>query len=208
MTTSHTPMLVIICGPPAVGKMTVGLELSALTGLRLFHNHVSIEAVLPVFDYGTPAFNRLVGNFRDQVFREVAASDLPGLIFTVMWAFDVTDDRESIKRIKDVFDSRGGRTVFVELQADLATRVARNRTKLRLEAKPSKRDVDASQDRLLAADDRHQLNSSGDFPFDEHLKIDNTHLEPRQVADQILAHFDLPTATGEPRARQDTEEDS
>jgi hypothetical protein len=32
--------LAIIFGPPAVGKMTVGLELERLTGFRLFHNHM------------------------------------------------------------------------------------------------------------------------------------------------------------------------
>jgi hypothetical protein len=32
-------MLVIVFGPPAVGKMTVGLELERLTGFRLFHRH-------------------------------------------------------------------------------------------------------------------------------------------------------------------------
>ncbi len=30
--------LVFIVGPPAVGKMTVGMEVSALTGIPLFHN--------------------------------------------------------------------------------------------------------------------------------------------------------------------------
>ncbi len=204
----RAPMLVIICGPPAVGKMTVGLELSARTGLRLFHNHLSIEAVLPVFDFGTPAFDRLVGDFRHQMFREVAASDLPGVIFTVMWAFDLPSELESIEEVKEIFDARGGQTVFVELEAHLATRIARNDTTLRLDAKPSKRDVDASRKRLLAAEEKYQLNSSGDFPFEAHLKIDNTHLEPHEVADQIVAHFDLPTSTEEPRARPDTEEDS
>lgn len=31
---------VIIMGPHAVGKMTVGQELAKITGLRLFHNHM------------------------------------------------------------------------------------------------------------------------------------------------------------------------
>lgn len=70
--------LVFIIGPPAVGKMTVGLELSALTGIPLFHNHHSIEAVLPVFDFGTEPFNRLVSGFRDRMFIEVAESEFPG----------------------------------------------------------------------------------------------------------------------------------
>ena len=72
--------LVFICGPPAVGKMTVGLELSALTGIPLFHNHLGIEAVLPVFEFGSPAFNRLVGGLRDLIcqVRSRASSSLKG----------------------------------------------------------------------------------------------------------------------------------
>ncbi len=58
--------LVFLFGPPAVGKMTVGGALSRLTGLPLAHNHLSIEAVLPVFGYGEPAFNRLVTTIRKE----------------------------------------------------------------------------------------------------------------------------------------------
>lgn len=35
--------LVIITGPQAVGKMTVGQELEKLTDLKLFHNHMTID---------------------------------------------------------------------------------------------------------------------------------------------------------------------
>ena len=62
--------LVFLLGPPAVGKMTVGQELSRLTGLALYHNHLSIESVLPVFDFGSPAFNRLVTLQRKEMMRE------------------------------------------------------------------------------------------------------------------------------------------
>ena len=43
--------LIVVCGPQAVGKMTVGQELMKLTGLRLFHNHMTIEPVLDIFGY-------------------------------------------------------------------------------------------------------------------------------------------------------------
>ncbi|WP_433744437.1 hypothetical protein [Paenibacillus amylolyticus] len=46
--------LVIIFGPQAVGKMTVGQELEKITNLKLFHNHMTIELVSPYFSYGTP----------------------------------------------------------------------------------------------------------------------------------------------------------
>ena len=55
--------LVVIFGPPAVGKMTVGFELAKLTGLKLFHNHLTIELVLNFFDFSTPQFNIWSVNF-------------------------------------------------------------------------------------------------------------------------------------------------
>lgn len=67
--------------------------------------------------------------------------------------------------IKAIFGSRGGRTVFVELYADLETRFARNAHPDRLVAKASKRDVVVSNRRLVDVDRRYRLNSGGDFPF-------------------------------------------
>ena len=43
--------LVFLIGSGAVGKMTVGQELMKLTGLRLFHNHMTIEPVIALFGY-------------------------------------------------------------------------------------------------------------------------------------------------------------
>ncbi len=195
-TTPTNSTLVFLCGPPAVGKMAVGLELSTLTGIPLFHNHLSIEAVLPVFEFGTEPFNRLVSEFRDRMFTEVAESALPGLIFTYVWAFNEPGDLQFVERVKSIYESRNGRAVFVELWADVQTRLARNETELRLAAKPSKRDVEASRTRLLETDQRYQLSSGGDFPFSDHLLIDNTQLSPRAVAEEIAAHFSLPRAAG------------
>jgi hypothetical protein len=61
--------------------MSVGQAIAERTGLRLFHNHISIELALRYFDYGTPAFHRLSSEIRRAAIEEVAASDLPGLVF-------------------------------------------------------------------------------------------------------------------------------
>ena len=37
--------LVILYGPPGVGKLTVGRELAARTGFKLFHNHLTVDLV-------------------------------------------------------------------------------------------------------------------------------------------------------------------
>lgn len=191
MNTDSPKTLVFLTGPPAVGKMTVGRELSRLTGLPLFHNHLSIEAVLPVFGFGSGPFNRLVTQLRENVIAEVAESDLPGVIFTYVWAHDEASDRVYVERLRDIFESRGGRAVYPELCAGLETRLVRNASESRLAAKPSKRDVADSRARLLEAEHEHQLNSSGDFPFAPHLLLDTTDLSATQAARRIAVHFGL-----------------
>ena len=37
------PKFILIIGPQAVGKMTVGQELAKMTGYKLFYNHMTIE---------------------------------------------------------------------------------------------------------------------------------------------------------------------
>lgn len=192
MTTSTYPTLVFLTGPPAVGKMTTGREISRLTGFPLFHNHLSIEAILPVFGFGHPAFNRLVTTIRQDVLAEAGRSDLPGLVFTFVWAHDHPKDEAYVRDLVERFEAGGGRVVFPELWADQATRIVRNRGEDRLAAKPSKRDVEESEKRLIEDDRLHRLSSDGDFPLEPHLLIDTTGLDAATVARRIVDHFGLP----------------
>ena len=142
----NNPMkFVIVFGPPAVGKMTVGYELAKLTDLKVFHNHMTIEIALNFFDFGQPEFHRLVNEFRQRIFEEVASSNLPGLIFTYVWALDHPSDKNFIDQCCDIFRAKGGTIYFVELEADQEERLKRNTSPLRLKQKPSKRDIEASQ---------------------------------------------------------------
>ena len=186
--------LVIIFGPPAVGKMTVGMELERLTGMRLFHNHMTVDPVLQFFPFGSPPFKRLIAEFRRRIFEEVAASDLPGLIFTYVWALDDPRDKAHIDGLVEIFEARGSEVCYVELEATQAERLVRNETPLRLAEKKPKRDLANSRAHLLDADQRYQLNTRGSFFYTErHLKIDNTALTPFAVAQHIIRHFALPS---------------
>ena len=193
--TDHQPTLVFIIGPPAVGKMTVGHELARRTGLRLFHNHQTIDLILPFFAFGSPPFARLVGEFRRRIFEEVASSDLPGIIFTYVWAFDLASDDATVEEYSEIFRARGGRVVYVELETTQEERLRRNETEFRLAAKPFKRDLAASRQQLLELDDKYQLNSRGKLAGrEDYLHIENTHLSAADVADKIIETFGLPRA--------------
>ena len=187
------PLLLYIVGPPAVGKMSVGQAIAERTGLRLFHNHISIELALRYFEYGTPAFRRISDEVRRRVIEEVAASDLPGLVFTFVWAFNVPEDQASVDEYALPFRARGGRVLFVELEATQAERLKRNAGVSRLAEKPSKRDLEASRRRLLEADARYQLNSGGKFDArPDYLRLNNTLLTPGEAAERVIEHFGLP----------------
>ena len=193
---TRTPVLIFIVGPPAVGKMTVGHELAQRTGLKLFHNHHTIDLVLRFFPYGTPPFQRLVGEFRRRIIEEVASSELPGLIFTYVWAFDHAADDAAVERFAEIFRSRGGRVGYVELECSQAERLRRNETEFRLAEKPFKRDLEKSRSQLLELDQKYQLNSRGRFSGRaDYLHIDNTHLPAAEVAERIISHFALDRAT-------------
>ena len=53
---------IIITGPQAVGKMTVGQELVKITNLKLLHNHMTIEVLTKIFDYSRDLFRKLKSN--------------------------------------------------------------------------------------------------------------------------------------------------
>lgn len=184
--------LLFVVGPPAVGKMTVGEAIAARTGLRLFHNHIAIEPVLRFFPYDSPQGARLVDRFRRDVLEEVAASDLPGLIFTYVWAFDLPEDEQAVESYAEPFRRRGGRVLFLELQASQEERLRRNEGPSRLAEKPSKRDLAWSRRNLLELDEHYRLGSDGRFDGrPDYLRLDNTARDPGDVASTAIAHFGL-----------------
>ena len=181
--------LLFMIGNAAVGKMTVGQELMKLTGLRLFHNHMTIEPVLEIFgQYNRKVINRL----RQVVFEEFAKSDCYGMIFTYMWAFDQQSDWDYIEHVKSIFSPYNTEFFYVELAAPREIRLQRNVTENRLQNKASKRDIEVSNQRLIYADAQYRLESfEGEIPFDNYIKIDNSNLPPDVVAKMIQEKFNL-----------------
>lgn len=183
---------VLIFGPQAVGKMTVAQELGKITGLKVFHNHMSIDLVLQFFEYGSESFRRLNGLFRQEIFEEVAKSDMKGLIFTYVWAFDQQNDWDYAEHVCMIFEDKGADLYFVELEADITERLERNKSPHRLEEKPSKRNVEFSEKNLLNTMKNHRLNSEpGEITKENYIRINNTKLNPEEVAEIIKDTFKL-----------------
>ncbi len=189
-------MLLLIFGPPAVGKMTVGRAVCAASKFRLFHNHMTIEPLLETFGFGTPAFNTLNHEFRRRVLEEAARHQVD-LAFCLVWGLDLADDLSIMQEYVDIFD---GDVAFVELRADLDTRLARNGTEHRLAEKKSKRDT-AWSDSNVRAMERFTMSSESPtlatplLAQHRHLVLDNTAMGPGEAAAQILAWLGKPRPT-------------
>ncbi len=183
--------LIVVCGPQAVGKMTVAESLRDKLRYNMMMNHDSIELSDRIFGFATPAQKELNEDIREKAF-VLAVKHNVDLIFTYVCAFDEPEEREYLTGLKDLFEKDGGHFYFIELSADLETRIARNETPHRMERKASKRDVAWSRADLLRSDARYRLNTAdGETWFENHMKIDNTHLEPDQVADMVIAEYRL-----------------
>jgi hypothetical protein len=154
---------------------------------------MSVDPVIRLLPFGSPAYSRLVSEFRRRVFEEFAASDERGLIFTFVWALDDEQDRRFVDATKKTFVEKGANVYFVELEATQEVRLRRNETPLRLAEKRPAARRRRLPGFLLDADRHYRLNSKGDFRYpDLHLKIDNTDLSPEAVASRIVERFGLP----------------
>ena len=184
--------LILIIGPPAVGKMTVGQELERITNFKLFHNHMSLELVNKFFDFGTEEFKRLDKKIRFNIFEEVASSHLEGLIFTYVWAFDLKEDLEYIEELLEIFKSIQAEIHIIELRSNFEVRKIRNSTENRLRHKDSKRNLIQSEKNLHQYEQNYRMYSNIEEQNKYNiLVIDNTSHDPKSVADHIKDKLNL-----------------
>ena len=171
--------LLFLYGPPAVGKLTVANEIAKLTGFKVFHNHLSIDAILPVFDFGTPPFFRLVEMIRVETVAEAARENVD-IIYTFCYAKGL--DEMHVEKVGNAARDNGGEVYFALLTCDpdeLRRRVvSEDRRKFR------KANTLEMIEHFL---ETYDLSSS--VPNTDTFAIDNTNVSPPEAAAQIVEHF-------------------
>ncbi len=130
--------LIFVYGPPASGKLTVATELAKLTGFKLFHNHVSIQFVQSIFEFGTKTFWRLTGKYRMEMLEE-AAKEGVDTIFT--FVYSKGEDDQFVKQVLQNVRSHGGQVCFVRLHCDRKELVKRVRASQRRYREDAERPV-------------------------------------------------------------------
>jgi len=173
--------LIFIYGAPAVGKLTVANEIAKQTDFKVFHNHLSIDAIEPIFDFGTKPFARLTALIRVETIAEAARENI-NLIHTFCYAKD--SDDKYVAKITEAVESNGGEICFVLLTCE--------RSEL------EKRVLEESRKRFGKVNNLEILNEIlgkydlfSPVPESESLQIDNTNLAPEVVAQKIIEHYHL-----------------
>ena len=174
--------LIFLHGLPGVGKLTVARELAKLTGFRLFHNHLAVDLVESIFDFGSLPFVELRETIWCQVFSHAVGADLNGLIFT--FAYDSSVRSNFIEDTVKVIESSGGEVLFVGLtcsREELERRIAH----------PSRQ----SFGKLNSVSKLHELEDAGAFldpGIPSHgLVVDTTELSAQEAARQIVSQLRL-----------------
>jgi len=177
------PTLVYLYGPPAAGKLTIAERLVELTGSRLFHNHLTVNAIAPVFAFASPPFTEVLRRLRLDMFATAARAGVD-LIFTNNSAWGGRDGRtrfaEFAEEAARTVEENGGRTLFVQVIAPAI--VLENRI-----ADDSRR----SHDKLVDVQRLRELLATHD-PSPLHLgdlTINSCDLTPEEAAGRIAAEL-------------------
>ena len=80
--------LVLLYGPPAVGKRTVARALALQTGFRILHNHLFVDLSHALFGYGTEASRVFSRRVRDISLEAARAEGLSGVVLTLVYDRD------------------------------------------------------------------------------------------------------------------------
>jgi hypothetical protein len=176
--------LVFLWGLPGTGKLTIGKELSELTGWKLFHNHLTVDLVLSIFPFGSKEFVDLRERIWTGVMEAAAASGLGGMIFTFNPENSVR--QEFVDAVPGLMRRSGGSVEFVEIVCDEKELARRMDTPERREFR-----------KLVSAELFGELKAKGVFDSPRmpaaKLRIDSTMQTAKESAVQIAEGLGLPT---------------
>jgi len=173
--------LIFIYEPPASGKLTVATELAKLTRFKLFHNHVSIQFVKSIFEFGTKPFWRLTRKYRLEMIEEAAKEGID-TIFT--FVYSKGDDDRFVEHVLQKVRTHGGLVYFVRLHCEREELIRRVKVGQR-----RKMGKVATKKMLNDLFQKYNLNS--EIPFQESLIINTTNRSPRSAAKSIARRYRL-----------------
>ncbi|MDE1871010.1 MAG: AAA family ATPase [Candidatus Micrarchaeota archaeon] len=174
--------LIVIYGPPAVGKLTVANELSKLTGYRILHNHLALDLLETVLDRSDSRYWELFDKYRLELIESAAKAGRSGLILTSVNIAGKDDG--FVKELINVVERNSGTMHFVRLSCE--------RTELeRRIMEPSRKRYNKLTDIGIFDEFVKENDVFSPISFVESYSIDNTGIPPVEVAKLIKGHYGL-----------------
>ncbi|HJZ63958.1 MAG TPA: AAA family ATPase [Candidatus Acidoferrum sp.] len=174
--------LIFLYGLPGTGKLTIARELAEITGYKLFHNHLTVDLLLSMFEFGSKPFVELRESIWLSVMEE-AVTTLPAMIFTFNPENSVR--QEFIQKVVQTVTSRQGAVHFVEVVCDPEELDRRIGTADRKNHK-----------KLVSIELFYELKAKGVFDSPKmpapQLTLNSTLDSPRENAMRIAERFSLP----------------
>jgi tRNA uridine 5-carbamoylmethylation protein Kti12 len=107
--------LIFIYGPPASGKLTIANELSRLTEVPIFHNHITFDLAKSIYEIWSYEFFKYCEELRLDAFERAIDAGFENLIFT--FCFNYPDDLEFVQKTISAVEKHNGSVCFVQLKS-------------------------------------------------------------------------------------------
>lgn len=174
--------LVILYGPPGVGKLTVARLLAKKTGYHVLHNHLFIELLCSLFDWGSKPYTELITRYRLELLEMASTQKLSGVIMTFIYGVEINE--KEVRKLYNTMKKKGVRVYFVKLDCNLRMLEKRITQHSRKEFTKIRKVRDLR--RFLKKHSMHQTT-----PVGENFLIDTTNKSAQKVASSIISSLDL-----------------
>lgn len=174
------PKAVILIGPPAVGKYSIGKMLSEQCNYRFLHEHQVLDIASALFNENL--FERITYYFklRLNIFSDFIKYNTTNqsIVTTFVHIFDNDYYNHFMRLFLNMFQKNNYDVYVIELEASFKERIRRNTNEDRLKAKPSKQNIESSIEKMNAMEERAKTNSikGGTLLVDYHHTIISTEL--------------------------------
>jgi len=174
--------VILLYGPPGVGKQSIANALSERTGYPVFPNHLTLDAVHTILPRGHPEAPKALHQYRIWLTELAVRTGCPGLLHTIVYKLDESD--AYVYALRDTIAPAHG--CLFPIQLFCSQDVLERRL-----VDPSRSDKKIkSVDKLNDLRGRAEIDKP--IPYLENLVLDNSLLSIPESANVIIEWCKLP----------------
>jgi hypothetical protein len=173
--------LLLLYGPEASGKSTIGVELARRTGWPLLANHDTLNIALRLYSAASAEAYDLSWAIRREILAFEGRQGRPGIVLT--WAYSLPHSQRHWQALVEFCAARAFALLPVRLRCDADT--------LRERVVAPGRAAAGMVSSVAALDQLLLVNRYPRLPGIDSLEVDTTRQAPGDAANAIVCHFRL-----------------